>query len=453
MPRTMRAFRGYVLPSCLVVLGLSAAVVGAADSPRGPALLAPVLDWPEETAHQQLARAEEAEKQAAGAGKAEKPAATDAKRDAQTPPAGEKPDAAEPAEPKPELSPEMAALRDRVRRTLARAARQPLNTRDHSATDIIEACLAFGCDGQVRLGGPSGEKINSVTCLCWNYPCAGRELLTVADGHIAARVGYGLQTRRSQFLAVLAQARVPEDYPIRVGEDVRKVSDLVEYEKLHCRAGVDSSLKLVGLAFYADEPTWKDNLGQTWSLERLVDEELDRKTAMAPEPVTDRLTGLTCAVQRQLKGKQPLTGAFERARQYLAEFQDFTLKQQNSDGSWHPDFPASVGASRDTTGVLLASGHILGWLALVLPDDRLEDPHMVSAVARVNALLEGYRSLGSGVAMSPREMAAVMHAIGALAIYDERVFQPHDTQTPAEEEPAPDGQASTRPERFTGRSR
>lgn len=449
VPRMTRAFRGTILPSCLVGLSVSmaAAAAVAADSPgklRGPALVAPALDQPEETASQQAARLE----------KAEKPQANAAKPDAQTPPAKEKPAVARPSEPKPELSPEMIALRDRVRRTLALAARQPLCTRDYSATDVLQVCLAFGCDGQVRLGGPSGEKINAVTCLCWNYRCAGQELLTVADGHITARIGYGLQTERSQFLSVLAQARVPADYPIRVrDEDVRKVSDLVEYEKLHCRAGVDCAAKLVGLTFYLKEPTWKDNLGQTWSIERLVDQELDRKTVAEPESVAQRLMGLSCAVQRRVSRKLPVTGALERARQFVGQFQDFTLKQQNGDGSWHPDFPASVGASRDTTGVLLSTGHFLGWLAFSLPEDRLEGPGVVKAVGRVNALLEGHRYLGGGASLSPREIAAVMHAVRALAIYDERVFQPRDAQPPAEEKAAPDGQAGRFPSRSLGAMR
>ena len=101
-----------------------------------------------------------------------------------------------------------------------------LNTRDNSATEILGYCQAFGCGAEVLLQGPNGQRINGITSLCWNYPCAGFEMLGLSQGHIAARVGYGSQEHPGEFLAMLALARVQSDYPVRVANDVRSVADV-----------------------------------------------------------------------------------------------------------------------------------------------------------------------------------------------------------------------------------
>lgn len=340
-------------------------------------------------------------------------------------------------EPKPELTAEMVALRDRVRRTLAMIARQRFDTRSHSATDIMHLCLAFGCEAEVPDPNNPSESLNAVTCLCWNYPCAGSELLIVADGRITARIGYGAQTQRSQFLAVLAQAQVPADYPVRVDEDVRKVADLVEYEKLHCREGVDASLALIGLSFYTDgRQSWKNDLGEEWSIERLVDEELDRPIVGSAEGGTCRLMGLSQAVRLREARKQPIEGPFLRARLFVGKFQDFALRCQNPDGTWHPDFFAAVGTSRDMPAVLRSTGRILEWLVVSLPEKRLDEPGVVRAVAQVNTILGSRRYLSTGASLSPRETAAMLHAVHALLVYDERFFRPREPRQPAPEETA-----------------
>ena len=94
----------------------------------------------------------------------------------------------------------MEALRDRVRQAIKHYSQQPLNTKNNTPDHILKSCLAFGCDTAVRQDGPSGESINGFTCLCWNYPCGGYNLLKMVDGHISARVGYGLQSNPAEFL-------------------------------------------------------------------------------------------------------------------------------------------------------------------------------------------------------------------------------------------------------------
>ncbi len=358
-------------------------------------------------------------------------------------PAIEEPVIEEP-EPKRELTAAQAAQRDRVRKTLAFHHRQALSTRENTATELMHACLAFGCSTEVYRGTSTREKVNGITCLCWNYPCAGYTPLVVSQGRIAARIGYGLQEHPSQLLSVLALARVQPTYPMRVGEDVvRTVADLVEHEKLSCRSGTDLSLKLIGLMYYAaDEPVWTNALGEAWSIERIIREELTRPVITAADGGMNRLMGLSYAVYRRAKRGEPIDGQFLRARTFLEDFHGYAFSLQNSDGSWGPHLLAAKGASRDTATQLRSTGHVLQWLALSLPEDRLDDPRVVRAVDRVVSLLGSSRYRNSVKTYSTREIGAVMHALHALMLYDERFFMPADPIPEPPQSPGTTAQAA-----------
>ena len=229
---------------------------------------------------------------------------------------------------------------------------QSLNTRDNNASDMLQVCLAYGCQTEVVYGS---DKLNGITCICWNYPCAEYQPLMLVDGHIAARVGYGVQTEPAQLLAVLALSRVPIAYPTRVGSKIGSVADLVEFEKRNCRAGIDQPFRLIGLAYYAAaKDSWKNDRGEPWNLERMVREELDRPDAESSVAGVNRLLGLGYAVARLSKTKGTL-GDLGRAKKYLDDYRQFALGLQNSDGSWHPLFFAAVGASRNWEGTLVAT--------------------------------------------------------------------------------------------------
>lgn len=348
---------------------------------------------------------------------------------------------APPAKPARELSPALAALRDQVRPTLAAQQKQTFNTRDNFATEIVACCLAFGCNTEVSWEGPEGRRVNGITCLCWNYPCGGFELLGMSEGHIAARVGYGYQEQPGEFLAMLAMSRVQGDYPVRVGQTVRNVADIVEGEKLACRSGNDLSLALVGLSYYVEEPEWKNDLGETWSIDRILSEEMAQPVVTAPEGGLNRLLGLSYAVMRRAKRGQPIDGQYERARKYVADFQEFALQLQNTDGSWGPYFLAAKSTSPDIASQLRSSGRILEWLALSLPEQKIEDPRMLKGVEYVTGLLGTQRYQWNTPSLSTREIVSVGHALHALNIYDERVFKPADlppaAQKPAADKPAP----------------
>lgn len=346
------------------------------------------------------------------------------------------------AKAKPQLSPELAAIRDQVRQLLAAQQKQPFNTRQNTPTEVQSVCLAFGCNSEVSLESPDGQRINGITCLCWNYPCEGRELLGFRQKNIAARIGYGYQERPGEFLAVLAMSRVPADYPIRAGKDKRSVADLVEAEKLSCRTGGDSSLKLIGLSYYVSDPEWKNDLGETWSIGRMIEEELGQPIVNAPEGGLNRLMGLSYATLRRAKGGQPLEGQFRRAEKYIGEFQEYSLRLQNADGSWGPYFFAARAQSPDVASQLRSTGRVFEWLAMSLPDEKLKDTRVVSAVECVARLVGSQRYQWNAPSLPTQEIVSLGHALHGLAVYEQRAFKPFDAAGKPAAEKQPSSTAS-----------
>ena len=100
---------------------------------------------------------------------------------------------------------------------------------------------------------------------------------------------------------------------------------------------------------------------------------------------------------------------------------------QNSDGTWSHEYLAARGAARDIVGQLAATGRIGEWLAASLDDDLLAHPRIVKAMESITNLLNSQRYQGATVrGLNSLELASVMHALHALALYDERVFKPVD---------------------------
>ncbi len=78
----------------------------------------------------------------------------------------EQPSAVEPPKPKRELSPALLALRDKTRRTLGTYQKMPFNSRQNTPDEIIDYCLALGCDAEITLLTAGGENAQTASCVC-----------------------------------------------------------------------------------------------------------------------------------------------------------------------------------------------------------------------------------------------------------------------------------------------
>jgi hypothetical protein len=320
-----------------------------------------------------------------------------------------------------------ATLDARVRRVLDHYYQRPLNTRDDSPWSVLHWSIAYGVDARIDLGGPGGQPVTSIGWLCCNRPAGGKTLMQCEDDALQLPVAPGLQGHHGQFLSMLAQSRVPLDYPLHVDGQVMNVGDLVAHEQQTCRSGMELTFKLIGLAHYAGPAaTWTNARGEPWSVERLLQEELaqsiDRWQACCGG--AHRLMALATAVRCRAEAGLPLDGPWREAQQRVQTFQRRTFALQNRDGSFSTAWWEQNESRGDRERRLLTSGHALEWLAWSLDEEALGEPPFQRGLHYVVSLLERE----SAADWNPGPLG---HALHALAIYEQRVLDAQPGDRPA----------------------
>ncbi len=326
-----------------------------------------------------------------------------------------------PAKELPPLSRQMVFLRGRVRAVLKGYYRKALNSRDNDPWEVMHGMLAYGIHSRVHSGGPNGELITSVGWLCYNKPCKGQTLLYVTpSGELRAKYGVGLQGHLGQFLAMLAQCHVSPDYPIHVGDHEFTIRDLIEAEKKTCYPKSELTFKLIALQHYADlNDKWVNDQGVDWDFPRLLREEMEQPIRGAACGGTHRLSGLSLAVKTRLRRGEPLDGEYQRAADFVKRYQMYAFRLQNGDGSLSTSWFRGGGDDDDINRRIKTTGHILEWLCYSLSDEELQEPHTIRAVTYLaNLMYFNYDNQW--------ETGPMCHAIHALLLYDQRVFEPYD---------------------------
>jgi len=312
---------------------------------------------------------------------------------------------------------EFALLKRQVERTLDVYKKRPLSTVENTPWEVMHGFIAFGIPSQVRVGR-SGTLVNSIGWMNMGGRCRGQVMMVPAGDLPTGLIGYGVQGHLAQYLAILAQCRVAKESPLKLQGREFTVADLVEQEKLCCRSGVELTFTLIGLSHYLQtDEVWESREGETWNLERLVEEELAQPVRTAACGGTHRLFALSYACQRRREATGSLEGAFKRADTFVREYQVFALsKLQNPDGSFSTEwfkFPAD--RPDDIDRKVQTTGHILEWLVASVDQPMLYHPRIVRATS----------FLARALASDPNrdwKIGPMGHALHALTVYQERVW-------------------------------
>ncbi|MCA9178605.1 MAG: hypothetical protein KDB14_29290 [Planctomycetales bacterium] len=317
-------------------------------------------------------------------------------------------------EPAPALTPQMQNLRAKILAVLSLEMNKPRFTTQHSPWGIMHAMHAFGVETLVV--NEHGQQVNAAGWLAWNQACRGRTMMYLDNSNqLELRIGPGYQGHDGQFLALLAQSRVMDDFELRVGNRALTVADLVEHEKRTCRPGTELTFKLIGLAHYlGPDAKWSNQFG-AWDIPRLIEEELRQPVVGAACGGTHRLFGHSYALNRARKANIPIDGSWQRASQFTLQYQQRAIGLQNPDGSFSTEWFKARGMSSDIERRLQTTGHILEWMVFSLPQVDMQDERIVRSVDYLASLMLQHRNQAWEV--GPRG-----HAIRALALYDQRVF-------------------------------
>jgi hypothetical protein len=333
------------------------------------------------------------------------------------------------SEPPVRISRQMAALKPRVDNVLRFYRGRPLNTVDDSAWSIMHSFLGYGLDAPLAVGNARGRRTNAVTWMCANNPCAGRSLLYLNQGSIKGIQGPGFEGHPGQFLAMLAQIGVSKDHPLRVQGQDFTVEDLLRSEQLGCAANVELTFKLIATSHYLEsDAQWTNDRGEVWDIPKLLRIELSQPVNGAACGGTHRIMACSYALRmRRLNGK-PIDGAYATAEKYVRDYQRYAFSLQNRDGSFSSDWFKRRTSWGDENRQLQTTGHILEWLVFSLPHDELSDPRIVRSVDFLSGLMWRHRYLDWEV--GPRG-----HALRALSLYQQRVFEERSQAAPLASRP------------------
>lgn len=281
--------------------------------------------------------------------------------------------------------------------------------------------LAYGLHSRVLDTTNRNQPVTAIGYLCFNKPCKRKRLMHLTpEGQLDAEVAYGLQGHKGQFLAMLAQCNVSREYPIRVDGEEFTINDLIESEQRTCFADSELTFKLIALMHYLDsDAQWTNAEGEAWDLPKLIHEERNQPIRGAACGGTHRLSGLALAARRRTERGQPLTGEWLEAQRFTEQYQGYAFRLQNRDGSLSTEWFRGPGAEEDINRRVRTTGHILEWLIYSLPEEQLTEYRTVRAVNYLTSLLSANTN-------NPWEVGPLSHALHALKLYDERVFEPYD---------------------------
>ena len=323
-------------------------------------------------------------------------------------------------------------LEQSIKNILAVNSKRIPNTSHCSPSDLLAYCHPYGLEamtyvptsqsGQSGTPQGSGESVYAVGALCWNFPCQGKTLLRASSSHVFAKVGYGYQSSPGAMLAMLAFSEIAPDYEMKINNMEYTLNDLVRSEQYQCSRGMDLSLVLVGFACYVSPmDNWTNRLNESWNIQRVVAEELQRRPDQSHVAATNQLLGFAAAVKCYEKSGLSLDEVLMEAQRAVEEYQNYAFSIQNAKGLWHPLFFAYKGEDPDPDRTLYASAHITRFLVYSLPADRLNDPRVTKAVTALASQVSQIRpnvSLGS---MTPLQVEGLTTALHALKIYNDRL--------------------------------
>lgn len=308
-----------------------------------------------------------------------------------------------------------------------------LNTREHGAWQVLHGVLTYQQDFPVRVGNTDSVQsailylMNGGTVDGWEM----RPGSQLENGRTGLRAVMQPGTKRGQghadqWLAIIAQCGFPMEKEIIV-EGLRfTIGDLIGQVQLDVSDNMELeySWTLIGLALYLpSDASWTANDGETWSIERLIEIELDQDLNDSACGGTHRLIGVSMALNEYRKAGGELTGVWANADSRIQTAIRVARETQNADGSFSPNYFARPGQTADMATQLAATGHILEFLAISMSENELKKEWVQAAAANLCRLFDETKKISL-------ECGALYHAAHGLALYRQRIFGEREYKMP-----------------------
>jgi hypothetical protein len=300
-----------------------------------------------------------------------------------------------------------------------------LDIKDQAAWQIIHGALAFKRAFLVRADGQDVSAVDYVLkggqMPGWNL--ARGDLLDEKTQRFGVRAVYEPGTKTGQghydqWMGYLSDAGLKLDEQIVVEGKTHTIEDyIVQIERDVPRVS-NREFTWTLMALTAFRPTsyeWTASDGQKWSIEKLLEIELEYDIDESPCGGTHRMYALAIARNRHLAGGGKLEGIWKRVDDKIRQEVERAKAAQNADGSLSAHYFQRPGTAPDITEWMASSGHTFEFLAEALDKKQLEEPWMKRAAGKLCAQFKKTQPIDV-------ECAKLFHAAHGLVLYREKVY-------------------------------
>ena len=322
-----------------------------------------------------------------------------------------------------------------------------LNTTDHTPWQMMHGLLGLRQDFLIN---HNGQTINGLEWM-QTGPMFKNEPWFQKTSH-GGRAHpfnhpYWFEGHINQSLAILAMCNLPLDTQFGTPQGPITMRDMLKNAQMTANAREEVTWTLWALATYLpSDAEWINEKGERWSIERLVLLETGKQVGGPTSPCggTHGLFALARARNVYMKTGKPLRGVWAQADQKIQKYIRTIQSQLNKDGSLSSNFFRGRDYKQDFDKRMASNGHLLEFLMVALPMERLQEPWVRKAIEATANDLKNNRK--AHVSCSP-----LYHATDALTIYLERVLpqqqavaqQPQNTKAISNSQPLPSGTATT----------
>ena len=225
---------------------------------------------------------------------------------------------------------------------------------------------------------------------------------------------YAFEGHPNQFLAFYAMAGLPLDHKFKAGKKTITISSMIRNAKAEVNTDEEITWTLWALSRYLPWNTeWVSNRGEQWSMETLVRVQMQSEPTKSACGGTHGLFALASSVNNYAKDQKQLRGTWLEASMRVRQYIEYARSMQNQDGSFSANYFEGPEYASDVNKRVSTTGHTLEFIMEGLPQKRLNEPWVRSAVSRIAKDLIDYKK-------QPLEPGGMYHAIDSLMIYRER---------------------------------
>ncbi|MCA9080005.1 MAG: hypothetical protein KDA58_05570 [Planctomycetaceae bacterium] len=236
---------------------------------------------------------------------------------------------------------------------------------------------------------------------------------------------YEFEGHSNQFLAIMAMSNLPLDHQFLVaGNRTLTMANMVRHAQMAANENEEITWTLWFLTQYLDpDSRWVNAKGENWSMERLVQLQIQSEVTKSPCGGTHGLFALAYIRNSYLQKHGQLRGIWMSADMKVQQHIAMSKALQNADGSFSTMHFKGRGHSDDFNERIKYSGHQLEWLMMALPHNRLDEEWVQ----------RGIRALALDMvvnASQPADCGPLYHSLNALKMYHDRVAPSRTQQTP-----------------------